>query len=151
MEGNSCSSRRSGKCGDENTFKGFSRAKERRGQPQEMANGREARVQIEGAVSKAAGRTCRPIELATAASLNLQARVMMQVCRIPILKARLLGPGSNLQRRMYITTLLGSFSRPSPQAACKPAWRDQRKAPRFSSILRQTFRKLSLRNRSEAP
>src|ERR1017187_4174272 len=71
MERNS-SGKRCGKCGDENTFKGFSRAKGRRGQPQEMANSREARVQIEGAVSKAAGRTCRAIELATAASLCIQ-------------------------------------------------------------------------------
>src|ERR1039458_267934 len=61
MQRNS-SGKRCGKCGDENTFKGFPRAKGRRGQSQEMANSREARVQIEGAVSKAAGRTCRAIE-----------------------------------------------------------------------------------------
>src|ERR1022692_1554897 len=60
------------KDGNENQFKGFSCAGRTRGQPPEVADERESRVQVEGALSKTTGRARCAIELATRASLRVQ-------------------------------------------------------------------------------
>ena len=57
---------------DENRLEGLSRAGRRQGQSQEVADEREARIQVEGAVSKATGRTRCTTKFTTAASLRIQ-------------------------------------------------------------------------------
>src|SRR5450631_1645937 len=58
--------------GNENQIKRFSREGRRQGQSQEVADEREAGVQVEGALSKTSGRACCATELATRASLRIQ-------------------------------------------------------------------------------
>src|SRR5271163_2667628 len=60
------------KDGNENQFKGFSGAGRRRGRPSEVADERGARVQVEGALSKTAGRARCEIEFAAAASVRIE-------------------------------------------------------------------------------
>ena len=79
-----------GKDDDENKFKGFSRAGGRPGQSPEVADDREACIQVEGAISKASGRTRCTTELTTAASLRIQ-----PLCR----PADLSGDGCGGKRR----------------------------------------------------
>src|SRR5579863_10502504 len=57
---------------DEDQFKGLSRAGSRRGRPSEVADESGARVQVEGALSRAPGRARRAAELAAGASLRLR-------------------------------------------------------------------------------
>src|SRR5450631_2609661 len=58
--------------GNENQLERFSCAGRTRGQPPEVADEREAGVQVEGALSKTSGRACCATELATRASLRVQ-------------------------------------------------------------------------------
>ena len=77
---------------DENQFKGLSRAGRRRGQSQKVADEGRSRVQVEGAIQKASGRTRRATEFATAASLRVQS-----LCR----PADLPGHGCGGKRRRH--------------------------------------------------
>jgi hypothetical protein len=70
---------------------------------------------------------------------------------VKIRKAQPSGPGSNLESRYSSIAEMESFLRPSPQTACKSAWPDLHRAPKFVSLPLQTLHKLSLHTHSEAP
>jgi hypothetical protein len=70
---------------------------------------------------------------------------------VNIRKAQPFGPGSNLEFRYSSIAEKELFLRLSPQTACKSAWPDLHRAPKFVSLPPQTLHKLSLHTHSEAP